>query len=158
MWVNLQTFLNDLAQGLRNRFLQLPQRTGRLARTLPELAHRRVRDVGRLPAENFVKNNSYGKQIRACVDRLPFRLLRRHVIRRADQRPCLRHAGSQRGAGNAEIHHVHTPSLVQHDVLWFQIPVNDALGMRDFQGTANLRDDFRCFGGFEFLLLLEEAL
>jgi hypothetical protein len=48
--------------------------------------------------------------------------------------------------------------LIQHDVLWLEIPVDDARGMRGFERPANLSNDVRSFGGFELFLSFEDVM
>ena len=111
-----------------------------------------------MPGEHLVENDAHAEQIRPRIERLPFRLLGRHVIRRPDQRPGLRHSRSQRRSRNPKIHHVRPAALVQHDVLWLQIAVNHSFRVRRFQRPASLRDYIGRFRRLQLLLAAKQAL
>ena len=77
---------------------------------------------------------------------LAHHLLRRHVIRRADQRAGVGHARANlRGARDAEIHHDHPAALVHHDVLRLQVAVHHSFGVRRIQRRASLVNDVGAF-------------
>ncbi len=44
-------------------------------------------------------------------------------------------------AGNAEIHEVNLPRLIEQNVQWLDVPVNDALAMSMGQRLGHIRDD-----------------
>ena len=51
------------------------------------------------------------------------------------------------GLGDPEIRDFHSTTLVQQDVLRLDVPMDDALFVRELQGIANLRDDLQSFAG-----------
>src|SRR5579862_2537861 len=63
------------------------------------------------------------------------------MLRRAHQRAGLRHAGRFERMRDAEIHYEDAILRVQHDILRFQIAVDDAGRVRGFERTTNLGDD-----------------
>ncbi len=115
-----------------------------------------------LPAgDHFVQEAAEREDVGARIHFLPLRLLRRHVGHGAENGAFLGQNGPRRGGhcgsgrrgggvgsfrgrdrlgklGKAEIEQLDLPLLAHHDVLWLQIPVDDAAGMRLRQRIDNL--------------------
>src|SRR5215831_7846807 len=103
----------------------------------------RVAPEQTLSRKHFIEHHTKAEDVGSLVDSLSFRLLRRHVADRADHhsRVCLYRDTSRRFSLNAdglplselcqtEIQHFHIAVRPQHDVLRFNITMNDAGLMR----------------------------
>src|SRR4029078_10346904 len=94
---------------------------------------RRTSNVRRIAGQHLVQHGSQRVDVRAAID-LPVasRLLRRHVLRRAETQSGLRDAMASSirdGQCNAEVGDEWL-ALVQEDVLRLEIAMNDSMAMR----------------------------
>ena len=114
--------------------------------------------------EQLVEDHACAEDVGARPDHLAGQLLRRHVVRRADDgschRPLLLGIGDAR---NAEIGELDLPAVRQHHVGGLDVSMDDALLMRVVQRLQQLRDDAnrfverRALTGVENLLELAPA-
>jgi hypothetical protein len=108
-----------------------------------------------LPGGHLVDDRAEREEVRARIRLFAFDLLRRHVLKRAEDRPRRRQMRRGRrqprqartrdrpcdSLGQPEVEQLHA-GFRQHDVAWLQIPVNDARAVRrgegigDFNGVA----------------------
>ena len=72
---------------------------------------------------------------------LAARLLGGHVSRRAERRPRFRELASPRHLREAEVHDLHEPAGLDHDVRGLHVAVNDALAVRRVEALGDLRGD-----------------
>ncbi len=113
------------------------------------------------PGEHLVEHHPERVEVRPRVDRLPERLLRRHVLRRAVDHPELgenlgRAARRRRGRlfvreradrhlRDPEVEHLHEVGVAvlrdEHYVLWFEVAVNDPEPVRARDGARDLVGD-----------------
>ena len=111
------------------------------------------------PGQHLVEHHAKRPDVRALVDRLPARLLRRHVGGRAENHARLRHGRrrdaweSSRASADAsapagvdrfrqtEVEHLHRAVGADLDVRGLEIAVNDALLVRRFERVGNLPRD-----------------
>ena len=71
------------------------------------------------------------------------RLLGRHVVRRAEREPGLRHAAAGRrgdGERDAEVHH-HRAAVVQQNVLGLDVAMDHAVAMRVVERVGHFARD-----------------
>jgi serine/threonine protein kinase len=102
------------------------------------------------PGRELIEHQPQRKHVCSTPDVLPARLLGRHVAKRAKQRVPLS-ARPRLGrrlphdiadqARQTEIQHLHVSVGPQHDVLRFDVPVNDPRRVCDRQGARNLDAD-----------------
>ena len=91
--------------------------------------------VRRLPGHHLVNDRARGKDVRSSIGRLPADLLRRTVLRRANQHargsePRRRYRGvGAGGGGDTEIQELDAVRRQEH-VRGFQIPVHNAMTMQ----------------------------
>src|SRR5579872_670617 len=76
------------------------------------------------------------------VKRTAESLLGRHVLHGANQRAGLSHAIRFNQPRQTEIHHHHAALVISHDVLRFEVAMDDAHCMRSLKRTADLEHDF----------------
>ena len=79
--------------------------------------------------------------VRALVGLQALHLLRRHVLRRADDHALGRHAGRAQGPRDPEVHDLGVPFFIHHDVLGFEVAVDDAQVVSFGQAFADLLGD-----------------
>ncbi len=110
-----------------------------------------------LPRDHLVDDGAQRPEVRPRIRRPPLQLLRRHVLKGADDHALPRQARGLRGHRR---HHLHRRRLVpvpgqlrqpeveqlraalrQHDVPGLQVPVDHALPVRGAQGVRDLRGD-----------------
>ena len=104
---------------------------------------RGITDERRFAGEHLVEHAAQRVHVRAGVDLVAARLLRRQVLRGADHRGGLGDgvAGVGERAGDAEVHHLHRARLADHDVGGFDVAVDDAVLMAEVQRLAGVCDD-----------------
>ena len=106
---------------------------GRRRRCLREVLHRDLdRAVARernLAREQLEEDDSRGVEVGGLVDRRAARLLRREVLRGADDRALLRHLARAR-AGDAEVRHLDDALGVDDHVVRLDVAVDDAVAVR----------------------------
>ncbi len=98
------------------------------------VAHERRTD-----RQELVEQTAGRVEVRPRVDLLALRLLRREVLRGADDGRGLghRHAGVTHGAGDAEVHDLDLAVARQHDVGRLDVAVDDAGSVRVLQGLED---------------------
>ena len=90
------------------------------------------------PDQQFVEHNSQTIQIRSAVDRPPARLLRTHVMRRADHGAGARHVrGRIVGAGDAEIGQRRGAVFAHQDIVGLDVAMHEAFGVRIIERSRN---------------------
>jgi len=115
-----------------------------------------------LPGKHLVKNHAEGIDVRAMIHFLrTLDLLRGHVMRRAHHIPGARQAQLVLvQTGNfcePEIGDFHPATLIQHHVLWFDIPVNNAFFVSVLERLTDLRNNFQGLLRTEFAGFLQLA-
>ena len=135
--------------------------SGRSSRDRPRLlledrrddACRTVAVEGPLPGDELVEHEPEREDVAARVGLLPFELLRRHVLQRAEDRAGAgrraadrRHVRRQlrRGLGQAEVEELDA-ALGDEDVRRLQIPVDDAVAVRGVEGIEDLPREHQRF-------------
>ena len=130
------------------------------------IRHRRQRDGDVVALEcatsghHLEDDDAERPDVRALVHRLPARLLRRHVRRRAENDPRLRRVHATASASSCafaldaasglhrlretEVEHLHRAVGAHFDVRGLQIAVNDALFVRGFERLGDLLRDGQC--------------
>ena len=114
---------------------------------LGDRPERRGAAEGRLAHEEVMEQAADGVEVRAPVERLPARLLRRHVLGRPADEPGHRERRPLvlDELGDAEVAdlHVLAPLVVlhDHDVLRLQVPVNHAVVVRLLEREQHLPDE-----------------
>ena len=120
---------------------------GRRDRVLPHVLvgdrHRGVAGERRPAGEQLVHQAAGGVQVAARVHPLAPGLLRRQVLRGADDLGGLRHGGLgvAHRAGDAEVHHLDVAVLGDHDVPGLDVPVHDARLVAVLQCAQHPADD-----------------
>ena len=102
-----------------------------------------------MAGQHFVQHTAKCPDVGALVDRLPSRLLRTHVGRRAEDGPFLRAAHGHRRrlqlAGRrlreAEVQHLHDAARGDFDIRRFEIPVHDPFLVRGVERIGDLTRD-----------------
>ena len=157
-----QEVVQRLAQVGRRRALGRPRRAGRVDQR-DELAgqvraQRRQRrqarggDVGeRLrrgvpaqrmsPGQQLVQHHAGGVDVAGRLDAAPGRLLRRHVGDGADHVAVAGERVRVHEVGDAEVHDLDVPPVVEHDVLGLDVAVDDALAVRVRERVEELHPD-----------------
>ncbi|HYN06077.1 MAG TPA: hypothetical protein VES67_01680, partial [Vicinamibacterales bacterium] len=119
-----------------------------------------------LARQHLVQNHAEGPHVRPPIHGPAFRLLGRHVRRRAEDQARLRHRGSRecRGVhrvrrrarriraerfGETKIEHLHRAVVAHLDVRGFEIAVNDARVVRGFERFGDLTRDGEGFVEWE---------
>ena len=116
-----------------------------------------------LPGEHLVEHAAERPDVAALLGRPSLRLLGAYIRRRPENRP---NAGHHRGRGDrrrlrepngtrgrwclrqlrqSEIQYLHHPVGPQLDVGGLQVPVNDTLLVRGFEGFGDLPGNRKCF-------------
>ena len=142
----LKALAGDFAQAARHdlgRALRAPASGARLvAQDRAHAPRRRVARERALAGQHLVEHRAEAEDIRARVERLALRLLRRHVGHRADHRAVhrLRHVGAAAAdqLRQAEIEQLDGPLRVTMMLRRLQIAVEDALAVRGFERAGDL--------------------
>ena len=109
------------------------------------------------PGQHLVEHAAKRPDVGALVDDPALRLLGGHIRRRPDHHPHLRGRGGQRdrrrhggadatrfrleGFGQAEVQHLHGAVWPELDIRGLEIPMDDALLVRGFEGFRDLFGD-----------------
>ena len=108
--------------------------------------------------QQFIQYRAERVDVGAVVDvRVRRRLLRRHVVRRAQRQTRLREPPTGRGAHrqrNAEVRDIRA-TVTQENVFRLDVPVNDTLVVRVLQRVRYLGGDIQCLVDAELLLAIE---
>ena len=107
----------------------------------------------------MVEHDAEGIDIRPAVGAVSGRLLRAHVLRRADHHPLGRQGRSRRhfgGLGDAEISDHHPAGAVQEDVVRLHVAVDDAQPVRVGEGVGHLARDPGGVADRKAVVLFEE--
>ena len=123
----------------RRRHLRalLAQRRRRRREVLHRDLDRAVAGERNLPGEHLVEDDPERVQVGALVDLRAARLLRREVLRGADDRALLGHL-ARAGARDAEVRHLHVPLRVDEHVVRLDVAVDDAVAMREAKRREDL--------------------
>ncbi len=98
---------------------------------------RRLAIEGRLAGQQLVEDDAERVEIRARVDLASPGLLGREVLGRADDRARLGHL-ARPGARDPEVRHLHAPLAVDEDVVRLDVPMHDAVPVREAQRREDL--------------------
>ncbi len=101
------------------------------------LAHERV-----AARQHFIQHDAEREQVGAAVDRHTRYLLGRHVFRRAERCPGLRHARG-RHVGDAEVGELAAARGRDHHIGRLDVAVDDAVLLRVVERVGHLRGDLR---------------
>ena len=96
---------------------------------------------GDAPRDHLEEDDAHGVKVRAGVDVAGFDLLGGHVLRGAEHDARAGHAFGFEETGKAEIHDPGASVAVDHDVLGFQIAVDDAHAVGFGQPFGDLAGD-----------------
>jgi len=94
---------------------------------------------------HLVHDQAQRIEIATVIDRSAFDLFGRHVARRADKSAAAGHAhfcGLER-SGEAKIGNEHLIVFADEDVVWFEVAMDDAFGMRGVESVAHLTGEFK---------------
>ena len=121
-------------------------------------AGKALKGVRRLPGQHLVEHAAQGVDVGACRQ-VAFRrrLLRRHVVRRAERQPRLRHppsTGRAHREGDPEVGHDRI-AIVQQDVGRLDVPVDDVVPMRVVQRFGHATRNPHRLVDAELLLTLD---
>ena len=122
---------------------------GRRDRVLPDVLvgdrHRRVAGERRPAGEQLVHQAAGGVQVAARVHPLAPGLLRRQVLRGADDLRGLGHRGLgvAHRPGDAEVHHLDVAVAGDHHVPGLDVPVHDARLVAVLKGAQHAADDLQ---------------
>ncbi len=154
-----QRFHHDRVQ--RRRHLGIAgRRSARvLAHVLVGNRDRRVALERRCARDEFVEQAAGGVDVRASIDRLAAGLLRRQVLRGADDVGCLRHGRGIVGerTRDAEVHHLDRAGLGDHHIGRFDVAVHDAVVVTEVQRPADVGDDLHRAAGRQVSLGPEDV-
>ncbi len=101
-----------------------------------------------MTGHHLIQDDSKRIDIRALVWILPIHLFRRHVFRSADHHSCAGDSLGFEGAGDAEIHDPGIPLFIDHDILGFEVPMDNSQTVSLGQPLADLLGDVdRCSCG-----------
>jgi hypothetical protein len=129
-------------QALGHGRVQLAHRPRLLVGDAPQHRQRRRRPERRPPDAHRVEHAAQAEEVGAVVGRLPPRLLRRHVLRRAGDDPALRQAGVVHRPRQAEVgEHDPLDAVLQQDVGRLDVAVDDPLGVGGGQAQRRLPAD-----------------
>src|SRR2546427_5142891 len=131
--------------------------SGSFLSALQQAGHDTVGFVRHFAGKQFVEDQAEGKKVRALIEFLAERLLRRHVVHGSDERAGLGHAVAFERARQAEVHDQNAAGLIAHDVLRLQVTMNDPYAVRGFERTADLLHDLDRFLGGELSFLVNEG-
>src|SRR3989442_145328 len=131
--------------------------SGSFLSALQQAGHDTVGFVRHFAGKQFVEDQAEGKKVRALIEFLAERLLRRHVVHGSDERAGLGHAVAFERARQAEVHDQNSAGLIAHDVLRLQVTMNDPHAVRGFKRTADLLHDLDRFLGGELVFLVYEG-
>ncbi len=107
---------------------------------------------GKLAGEKFVQDNAEGEYVRPVIDLFTHRLLGGHVRRRPDRRAGLCQVRCSLEFGKPKVHDLHLTLGIHHDVIRFDIPVDDSLLSSRRQAVTHLNGDIENIldGGYFF--------
>ena len=142
-------------QPCRNIRVPAPGQAGNLLDVLDGHCHRRLRLEGQPSGEHFVEHHAHRVEVRPIVGNVALGLLGAYVMHRADG---LVGHGVHSAAGkpcNAEIGHLDGAVLEQHNVLGFDIPVNDPVVVGMLQGAQDLDGEVHGFLPIQYAFMLD---
>ncbi len=111
---------------------------------------------GKLFGEHFIQDDTEGENIRSMVYIFSLDLFRRHVSGCSDGASCLGDLRSALEFCQPEVHHFHQTVSGEHDVIGFDVPMDDLVLVCLLQTFCCLNSDtddlfeFQCTG-FYFL-------
>jgi hypothetical protein len=129
---------HDVADRLRD--VDVAQRLRLVLQHAIEHGVQRVGVEGFAVGEQFVEDGAEGEDVGAGVGFLPFDLLGRHVVRRAEDHARAGHVGLLH-ACEAEVVDLHLPVGEEKDVCRLEIAMDDAALVREGDGLADLLHD-----------------
>ena len=111
---------------------------GRLAvQNLVEQLAGRVPREGRTERQQLIQDQADREDVAAVIDVAAFDLLRRHVLRRADQGADAGHAGIA-DACDAEVQDLQASLARDHQIVWLHVTMHESQAMRVSQTVAEL--------------------
>ncbi len=118
--------------------VDLGRRDGRVVNLLHRHRHH-VRAVeGQLAGGRLVHDDAQRVEVAGRAELFALRLLGADVVRRAEHRGIVRHAGVAR-LRDAKVHDLHVAVGLDHDVGGLDVAVDDVVAVRDAQRRAHLR-------------------
>ena len=156
--VLLHCFHGDLFQAPGNRRVQLPGHHRFCLELHQGHRYRVIRDKRKPAGKHLIEHDTHGVDIGFIGDIVAPGLFRRDVMHRTNG--FVRHGlcFTLQESGNAEIGHFNGAVLQQHDVLGFDITVDDPLFMGALQGHQNLAGEVESFLPADGPLLLNILL
>ena len=139
---------DDRVEVVRHIGPQLRRRRRHLREVLHRDLDRSLAGERDLAREHLVQHHTERVEIGARVDGRPACLLRREVLRRADDRAHLRHLG-RAGPRDAEVRHLQPAVAADDDVVRLDVAVNDPVAVGERERAQDLarivdRDRDRC--------------
>ena len=141
----LEAVVRVLRERAEHDHVEVGRDVGPLQRRRPrrvgEMLHRdldrRLAAERRLAGEHLVEDDADRVEVGALVDGGAARLLGREVLRRPDDRAGLGHLAHAR-ARDAEVRDLEAPVRVGHHVVRLDVPVDDALAVREAERREHL--------------------
>src|SRR5262249_7532151 len=133
---------DDAAQPVRYFGIGLADWPGRLLANALQDGHRAAGAKGRPARAHRVEDTAEAKQIAALVDRLAFRLFRRHVLRRAGHDPALCQTRLGGRACEAKVGDLDAlDAFFEEDIGRLDVAVNQSLTVRGREPGCSLHAD-----------------
>ena len=158
-WILLEHAVEHHGEGLGYVVPDLPDRNRLYGRLLHENLLRRLAVKRGSAGEHLVQHDTEAVDVRPVVGPLAGRLLRAHVLRRADHHPLggqLRRGRIVGRLGDPEVGHEHVSGGIEQDVVGLDIAVDDALAMGVREGVRNLPRNARRVADGQALVALQE--
>ena len=108
--------------------------------------------------EHLVHHNAYRVDVAGAVGLVAFGLFRADIMHTAHRLAGQHLVICPGNAGDAEVHHAQLAVIQQHNVLWLDIPVHDAVGVGVLQRLEDLGDEVHSLPAGKLAAPLVEVL
>ena len=155
--IRLHGLERDTLELLGNVAVPLPWRLGAAGDVHERDLLRSVRVIGQVAREHLIEHDTEGIQVTARVGIEALGLLRCDIVHGADGLTAALFMDILE-RGDAEISDLDHVVVRDHDVLRFDVPVDDAMGVRVLQCLADLRGVVQRLDGAEYTMLRHALL
>ena len=155
--VRLHGLERDTLELLGNVAVPLPWRLGAAGDVHERNLLRGVRVIGQVAREHLIEHDTEGIQVAARVGIEALGLLGRDIVHGADSLTAALFMDILE-RGDAEISDLDHVVVRDHDVLRFDVPVDDAMGVRVLQCLTDLRGVVQRLDGAEYTMLRHALL